>query len=150
MRLSCTILLLLSSIFVCYCYHNDICMTVHCRKSLRIAFINDKTHRVSRHALQGLKSNFQESILVHGLLGTTLAVSTQKSLTSTGLFHATALGTGLWTFLGFKGWFLCVLYFLLGSWATKLKFAEKEVITIIYIYILLLYVICTYCIVLHV
>jgi uncharacterized protein (TIGR00297 family) len=37
-----------------------------------------------------------------------------------------ALGTGLWTTLGWRGWTLCVAYLVLGSAVTKVKFAEKE------------------------
>jgi uncharacterized membrane protein len=53
--------------------------------------------------------------------------SNQKSLTRSGLFHATALGMGLWSCLGWKGWAMGVIYFLLGSLVTKIKMAEKEV-----------------------
>lgn len=49
-----------------------------------------------------------------------------KSLTLQGYLHAMALGTGLWTTLGWRGWTLCVLYLIFGSLVTKVKFAEKE------------------------
>ena len=49
-----------------------------------------------------------------------------KSLTPEGYFHALALGTMLWNTLGWKGWTVCVLYLILGSAVTKVKFAEKE------------------------
>ena len=38
-----------------------------------------------------------------------------KSLTTQGYFHAMALGTGLWTTLGWRGWTLCVAYLILGQ-----------------------------------
>ena len=49
-----------------------------------------------------------------------------KMLTKKGLFHAFALGTGLWSTLGWRGWTLCVSYLFLGQAVTKVKFAEKE------------------------
>lgn len=56
-----------------------------------------------------------------------LLVSKTKSLTKIGLLHATCLGVGLWSFLGPEGWLIGVLYFVMGSLATKIKMAEKEV-----------------------
>lgn len=47
-------------------------------------------------------------------------------MTKAGLLHATILGTGLWTFLGPKGWLGGVIYFILGSLVTKVKMQEKE------------------------
>jgi hypothetical protein len=47
-------------------------------------------------------------------------------LTPTGYYHALALGTGLWTTLGWRGWTMCVAYLFLGSAVTKVRFAEKE------------------------
>ena len=49
-----------------------------------------------------------------------------KSLTPQGYLHAMALGTGLWTTLGWRGWTFCVLYLILGSLVTKVRFAQKE------------------------
>lgn len=49
-----------------------------------------------------------------------------KVLTPEGFAHALALGTLTWTTLGWKGWTVCVLYLVLGSTVTKVKFAEKE------------------------
>jgi len=49
-----------------------------------------------------------------------------KSLTPQGYLHAMALGTGLWSTLGWRGWTFCVLYLVIGSLATKIRFAEKE------------------------
>lgn len=47
-------------------------------------------------------------------------------LTTSGFYHAMALGTGLWSTLGWKGWIYCVLYLGFGSLVTKVKFEEKE------------------------
>ena len=44
-----------------------------------------------------------------------------------GLLHAGILGLGLYTFLDFQGWFLCVMYLILGSLVTKIKMKEKKV-----------------------
>ena len=49
-----------------------------------------------------------------------------KILTEEGFWNAFALGTGLWTTLGWRGWTLCVLYLFAGSAVTKVKFEEKE------------------------
>jgi len=47
-------------------------------------------------------------------------------LTPTGFSHAAALGTVLWTTLGWKGWTLCVVYLILGQVVTKVRFKDKE------------------------
>lgn len=70
---------------------------------------------------------FREAAVVHSTLGTFLALSDQKALTREGLVHATALGLGLWTFLGWRGWLVCVTYLVLGSVVTKVKIMEKQV-----------------------
>jgi len=49
-----------------------------------------------------------------------------KLLTREGFVHALALGTGLWTTLGWRGWTTCVLYLFLGSAVTRVKFREKQ------------------------
>lgn len=61
-------------------------------------------------------------------IATTLLLSGQKSLTKAGLFHATLLGLGLWSYLGVKGWLIGVIYFVLGSVVTKIRMNEKEVL----------------------
>lgn len=72
-------------------------------------------------------SLFQEALLANGLWFAILLASSQKSLTRQGLYHATALGVGLWSFLGPAGWLVCVSYLVLGSLVTKIRFKEKEV-----------------------
>ena len=49
-----------------------------------------------------------------------------KSMTLEGLAHSFALGTLLWTTLGWRGWTFCVLYLVCGNIVTKVRFAEKE------------------------
>ena len=46
-------------------------------------------------------------------------------LTPSGYIHALALGTILWSTLGYKGWTVCVLYLLLGQLVTKIGFQTK-------------------------
>lgn len=47
-------------------------------------------------------------------------------LTPEGLAHSLALGTMLWSTLGWRGWTVCVLYLFLGQIVTKVGFQEKE------------------------
>jgi hypothetical protein len=47
-------------------------------------------------------------------------------LTLSGFFHAMALGTMLWTTIGWRGWVFCVSYLLFGQFVTKVKYADKE------------------------
>lgn len=77
-------------------------------------------------------SLFQEALLANGLWLAVLSASSQKSLTRQGLYHATALGIGLWSFLGPSGWLVCVSYLVLGSLVTKIRFREKEVGSILF------------------
>ncbi|KAL9186301.1 hypothetical protein ACHAXT_005539 [Thalassiosira profunda] len=51
-------------------------------------------------------------------------------LTPEGFAHSLALGTMLWTTLGWRGWTVCVLYLFLGQLVTKVGFAEKEALGI--------------------
>ena len=69
---------------------------------------------------------FKRAVAVDGLLAIILSQIPRVPLTKAGLLHATILGTGLWTFLGSKGWLACVAYFVLGSLVTKIKMQEKE------------------------
>tara|TARA_B100000700_G_C14979356_1_gene825550 strand:- start:320 stop:1060 length:741 start_codon:yes stop_codon:yes gene_type:complete len=47
-------------------------------------------------------------------------------LTKPGWYNAGILGTILWGCLGWKGWLSVVIYFLLGSFVTKIGFARKQ------------------------
>lgn len=91
-------------------------------------------HYVSKSTIKLLPSSsiplIQEAVVVHGVLAGFLALSTQKSLTMAGLVHSTILGIGLWTFLDFRGWLVCVAYFVLGSLVTKIRMLEKETLGI--------------------
>jgi len=70
---------------------------------------------------------FKEALVANGLLATAMLKKSESSLTHAGLLHATALGVGLWSFLGVQGWLVCAFYFAFGSLATKVKMIEKEV-----------------------
>ena len=70
---------------------------------------------------------FQQAVVVTGVQGVALTVLKQKFLTQSGLYHAAALGIGLWTLLGPQGWAVCVGYLILGNIVTKFKMLEKEV-----------------------
>eukprot|EP01039_Chlorochromonas_danica_P009801 gene9801-10839_t len=74
----------------------------------------------------GLYPQFLQACLVNGVPAALLSVSKQQSLTPQGLLHATALGLGLWSFLGLPGWIIGVSYLILGSLVTKVKMQEKE------------------------
>jgi uncharacterized membrane protein len=51
-------------------------------------------------------------------------------LTPTGFAHSLALGTMLWTALGYRGWTVCVLYLFLGQLVTKIGFDTKQTLGI--------------------
>ena len=70
--------------------------------------------------------DFTKALIINGLGYNTLKYSNQKSLTQSGLIHSTFLGIGLMTFLGIKGYLLCVIYFILGSGVTKIKMEQKK------------------------
>jgi hypothetical protein len=96
---------------------------------LRPSLIHDPRDRVAVHTLRAGQNLYaRDAAIVHGVLGTVLALSKQKSLTTAGLVHSTALGFGLWSFVGPKGWLLCAAYLVLGSIVTKIKIAEKQVL----------------------
>ena len=70
--------------------------------------------------------DFTNALIVNGIGYTILKESNQKNLTPSGLTNAALLGTGLMTFLGIKGYTLCVFYFILGSFVTKIKLNQKK------------------------
>ena len=67
-----------------------------------------------------------QSCALNAVLFGTLRSKLNKMLTAEGFAHAFALGTLLWTTLGWRGWTLCVMYLFLGQAVTKIKFSEKE------------------------
>jgi hypothetical protein len=69
---------------------------------------------------------FLQALGLNVFLFSTLQSKLRTMLTPTGFAHAFALGSLLWTTLGWRGWTLCVVYLLLGQIVTKVRFADKE------------------------
>jgi hypothetical protein len=59
------------------------------------------------------------SFLLNALLFFSLRPKLNTMLTPAGFYHSFALGTLLWTALGWRGWTVCVLYLFLGQLVTK-------------------------------
>ena len=73
---------------------------------------------------------FIPSLLLNALLFFSLRPKLMTMLTPEGFAHSLALGTMLWTTLGWRGWTVCVLYLFLGQLVTKIGFDEKEALGI--------------------
>jgi len=69
---------------------------------------------------------FPQALGINVLLFTSAFPKVKTMLTPTGILHAVALGTGLWTTLGWRGWILCVFYLAFGQAVTKVRFEDKE------------------------
>ena len=69
---------------------------------------------------------FAPALGVNVVLFAALRRKLLTALTPAGLGHALALGTMLWTTLGWRGWSYCVLYLVLGQLVTKVKFQDKQ------------------------
>lgn len=69
---------------------------------------------------------FVYSLGINGVLFAILRSKLLSALTPAGFMHALALGTMLWTTLGWRGWSYCVLYLVLGQVVTKIRFADKQ------------------------
>lgn len=68
-----------------------------------------------------------QAIGINFILFAILHTKLLKVLTANGYVSAFVLGSGLcMSVLGWKAWTLCVLYLVLGSGVTKIKFQEKE------------------------
>ncbi|MBF2097411.1 MAG: TIGR00297 family protein [Gloeomargaritaceae cyanobacterium C42_A2020_066] len=63
---------------------------------------------------------------LNGVLLAPLLVGPPKLLTRAGVFHAWILGVLLWGTLGWRGYLVVVVYFLLGSGVTRIGLADKE------------------------
>jgi uncharacterized protein (TIGR00297 family) len=66
------------------------------------------------------------SLVLNSILFFSLRPKLMTMLTPEGFAHSLALGTMLWTTLGWRGWTVCVLYLFLGQLVTKVGFDEKE------------------------
>ena len=67
-----------------------------------------------------------QAFSINAVLFASLSSKLLKALTPEGFAHAMALGTLLWTTLGWRGWLVCVTYLVFGSIVTKIRFKEKE------------------------
>lgn len=74
----------------------------------------------------GLWGSIGLNAILFGILRTKLL----KVLTPEGLVHSLALGSMLWSTLGWRGWTTCVLYLFLGSVVTKVKYEQKAALGI--------------------
>ncbi|KAL7535588.1 hypothetical protein ACHAWF_005209, partial [Thalassiosira exigua] len=70
------------------------------------------------------------SLALNAVLFFSLRPKLMTMLTPEGFAHSLALGTMLWTALGWRGWTVCVLYLFLGQLVTKVGFEEKEALGI--------------------
>lgn len=70
------------------------------------------------------------SLVLNTILFFSLRPKLMTMLTPEGFAHSLALGTMLWTTLGWRGWTVCVLYLFLGQLVTKIGFDEKEALGI--------------------
>ncbi|WP_399375800.1 TIGR00297 family protein [Thermosynechococcus sp. PP42] len=65
-------------------------------------------------------------ILLNTVLGAIALLTRQKLLTLAGLFHAWLLGVLIWGTLGWQGYLIVMVYFLVGSAVTRIGMVEKE------------------------
>ncbi|MGA1408937.1 MAG: TIGR00297 family protein [Prochlorotrichaceae cyanobacterium] len=63
---------------------------------------------------------------LNGVLWTIASLAPKKLLTPAGYAHAVFLGVLVWGSLGWRGYLVVMVYFLLGSAVTRLGMAQKE------------------------
>lgn len=68
---------------------------------------------------------FVQAMAINVLLFAVFRGKLLSALTPSGFIHAMALGTMLWTTMGWRGWSYCVMYLVLGQAVTKVRFADK-------------------------
>lgn len=66
------------------------------------------------------------AILVNSILLIVATIVPKKVLTPAGLLHAWALGVIIWGTLGWRGYSVVLVYFLVGSAVTRIGMAQKE------------------------
>ncbi len=66
------------------------------------------------------------AILINSVLGAIAWVAPQKLLTPAGYLHAWVLGLLIWATLGWRGYLVVMVYFLVGSAVTRVGLAQKE------------------------
>ena len=65
-------------------------------------------------------------LAINGPLAIAGLATSQKALTKAGVIHATILGLLVWGSLGWRGYAIVAIYFLLGTSVTKIGMKEKE------------------------
>ena len=80
--------------------------------------------------LQNYNVPIVSSLVLNTILFFSLKPKLMTMLTPEGFAHSLALGTMLWTALGWKGWTVCVVYLFLGQFVTKFGFDKKEALGI--------------------
>ena len=73
-----------------------------------------------------LQNDWLVAIALNSILMAIAAVIPKKLLTPAGLVHAGILGVLLWGTLGWRGYLVMMVYFLIGSGVTRIGMAEKE------------------------
>ncbi|WP_017325892.1 TIGR00297 family protein [Synechococcus sp. PCC 7336] len=66
------------------------------------------------------------ALALNGAIAAVGLLSEQKALTRSGTIHAAILGAILWGCLGWPGYAIVAVYFILGTAATKVGMAQKE------------------------
>lgn len=66
------------------------------------------------------------AVALNTVLGAIALIAPKKLLTPAGVFHAWVLGVLLWGTLGWQGYVVVMVYFLVGSAVTRVGIAEKE------------------------
>ncbi|MGB3404155.1 MAG: TIGR00297 family protein [Microcoleaceae cyanobacterium] len=66
------------------------------------------------------------AIALNTILIGLVAILPKKLLTTAGLIHAWILGVLIWGCLGWQGYIIVAVYFILGSGVTRIGIAEKE------------------------
>ncbi|NEQ26540.1 MAG: TIGR00297 family protein [Microcoleus sp. SIO2G3] len=66
------------------------------------------------------------AIALNSILLAIAAIAPKKLLTPAGLIHAGILGVLLWGTLGWRGYLVMMVYFLVGSGVTRIGMVEKE------------------------
>lgn len=66
------------------------------------------------------------AIALNSVLGVLALIAPKKLLTPAGIAHAWVLGVLLWGSLGWQGYLVMMVYFLVGSAATRVGKAQKE------------------------
>lgn len=73
-----------------------------------------------------LQNTWIVAIALNSVLLAIAVIAPKKLLTPAGLIHAGILGVFLWGTLGWRGYLVMMVYFLVGSGVTRIGMAEKE------------------------